>query len=290
MKFNLTPVGWILLVAIIIIGLWIFLPRSPTDNINNNYDNFDRGDNHEPDQRQDNQRQDKQSQDKQRQDNQSQDNQKHDDQPQLPSNNVDESDDQDNNLELKKEYDKTEQYQHEQTTEEDLNYQDKQDEVQREYKPDITKRLPAKQPVQEAEVEAEELKVKVVSKGERLCREFLESYFKKPFVTVRPNWLKNPETLRNLELDCYNEELNLAVEYNGKQHYRYPNSFHKTEEDVRNQARRDMMKESLCTLNGVRLIVVPYTVPYDDIGQYILEQLNSKKFNRNYSINYSDNN
>jgi hypothetical protein len=36
------------------------------------------------------------------------------------------------------------------------------------------------------------------------------------FKSVRPGWLENPLTGRNLELDCYNEYLKLALEYNGK--------------------------------------------------------------------------
>jgi hypothetical protein len=39
---------------------------------------------------------------------------------------------------------------------------------------------------------------------------------------------------------------------------------------------RDKMKDTLCRENGVKLIVVPYTVKLDDIKQYILDKI--KKF------------
>ena len=57
------------------------------------------------------------------------------------------------------------------------------------------------------------------SKGELKCRQFLNKYFNKPFIKVRN--LYNPVTHQYLELDCYNEDLKLAVEYQGQQHYKH---------------------------------------------------------------------
>lgn len=111
------------------------------------------------------------------------------------------------------------------------------------------------------------------SKGEKICCETMSNLFKKPFTTVRPDWLKNPETGRNLELDCYNEELKIAVEYNGIQHYKFPNPFNKTEEDFIKQVRRDLMKEELCKTNAVRLITVPYTISHSEIPKFLRAQV-----------------
>ena len=52
----------------------------------------------------------------------------------------------------------------------------------------------------------------------------LEHIFKQDFTKIRPPWLINEEGNR-LEIDMYNEELNLAVEYNGIQHYKYVDFF-----------------------------------------------------------------
>lgn len=109
------------------------------------------------------------------------------------------------------------------------------------------------------------------SKGEQKCRETLERLFGKQFPTKRPSFLRNPETGRNLELDCYNEDLELAVEYNGKQHYEYPNSFHKSKHEFIKQVRRDRYKMKMCDKNGVFLIVVPYYVK--NIESYIIEKI-----------------
>ena len=120
------------------------------------------------------------------------------------------------------------------------------------------------------------------SHGERACRRALEELFQVPFITTRRlPWLKNPKTGRNLELDCYNEQLALACEYNGYQHYVYPNIYHRTEEDFEKQQYRDNIKRELCDANGVYLITVPHTVNYEDIKDYIIYYLPE---NRKYRI------
>ena len=112
-------------------------------------------------------------------------------------------------------------------------------------------------------------KGKVCSKGEKLCRKAIEEIYNKPFPTCRPDFLKNPETKRNLELDCYNEELKIAVEYNGIQHYKWPNFTNQKVEDFVKQIRRDKFKVDMCDANGVYLITVPYNIPDKKIKSYI---------------------
>ena len=48
---------------------------------------------------------------------------------------------------------------------------------------------------------------------EAQVREIVENIFSKPFPSVRPKWLVNPDTGYVMELDCYNDELKLAFEY-----------------------------------------------------------------------------
>lgn len=107
------------------------------------------------------------------------------------------------------------------------------------------------------------------SRGENICRQFMERYYGKPFKNTRPDFLKNPLTNRNLELDGYNAELALAFEYNGVQHYRFPNYFHKNEEEFDQQLRRDNYKKDVCNQAGVYLINIPYLVPHAQIPDYI---------------------
>jgi hypothetical protein len=117
------------------------------------------------------------------------------------------------------------------------------------------------------------------SRGETICCKVMQNIYNKPFKTCRPNWLKNPETGHNLELDCYNEELKIAIEYNGSQHYKFPNSFHSSKEKFIQQVRRDKYKAKMCEKFGVYLISVPYTVPYENIEEYIKNRLPDKSNN-----------
>jgi hypothetical protein len=99
---------------------------------------------------------------------------------------------------------------------------------------------------------------KTESRGELECKRFLETIFQAPFSKARPDFLKNPVTGNNLELDCFNEALRLAVEYNGQQHY-----------SSTNQKYRDELKRRMCRENGINLIEVPYTIKLNDIGPFL---------------------
>lgn len=113
------------------------------------------------------------------------------------------------------------------------------------------------------------------SKGEIICRTYLEKRFNKPFTKARPNFLRNPVTGGNfnLELDCFNPELKLAVEYNGVQHYKYVPYFHKNKEAFLNQKYRDEMKRVKCKENGIRLVEVPYDIQPHEIEHFLEEKL-----------------
>ncbi len=112
-------------------------------------------------------------------------------------------------------------------------------------------------------------KVSFESKGETECRRAIEHITGKPFPKVRPNFMLNGVSGHNLELDCYNDELKVAVEYNGEQHYKYIPYFHPNKEAFYNLKYRDEMKQRLCEQNNIKLITVPYTVKHEDIEMYI---------------------
>ena len=117
------------------------------------------------------------------------------------------------------------------------------------------------------------------SSGERKCRETLQKIFNRPFNKIRPNFLNNVVTgsKHNLELDCYDKQLGLAVEYNGRQHYDYVPFFHTNKEAFLNQKYRDELKRRMCVDNNVILIEVPYTVKVEDIEEYIVNELKMYK-------------
>ena len=111
------------------------------------------------------------------------------------------------------------------------------------------------------------------NKYENECRRIVESTFGVPFVTVRPDFLKNPKTGRNLELDIYNEKLKLAIEYQGAQHRTYTPFFHKKYTDYLDQVARDEFKKKKCTELGIDLICIPDYIQYDNLHSYIREEL-----------------
>lgn len=114
---------------------------------------------------------------------------------------------------------------------------------------------------------------KTDSIGEQICRFHLSQRFNKPFLKERPDFLKNPVTNSNLELDCFCKELGLALEYNGRQHYEFTPKFHKSKNDFYNQKYRDKIKKQLCYENKIDLIEVPYSVSHDEIPIYIDQAL-----------------
>ena len=88
--------------------------------------------------------------------------------------------------------------------------------------------------------------------GEQLCRATTELLTGCKFNKQKPKWLEG------LELDCYNKELKLAVEYNGIQHYQHTEFFHKTLEEFEKQQERDALKARLCKQNDINLIIISY--------------------------------
>lgn len=111
------------------------------------------------------------------------------------------------------------------------------------------------------------------SKREEKCREILERIYQRKFPNIRPSWLKNPETGRLLEIDCYNDDLKIGLECNGIQHYVYPNFTGQSKKEFEAQIRRDNYKVDCCDSNGVYLITVPYNVPDNQLEKYIRRYL-----------------
>jgi hypothetical protein len=87
------------------------------------------------------------------------------------------------------------------------------------------------------------------------CIQIIEQITDKEFKQCKPKFMNK------LELDGYNTKLQLAIEYNGIQHYKYHEFFHGgKQENLVKQQERDKIKQELCNKNNVYLIVVPYWV------------------------------
>ena len=108
---------------------------------------------------------------------------------------------------------------------------------------------------------------------ENLMRACLQSLLGKPFVKVRPSFLRNPETNRCLELDAYCGELRLGAEFHGVQHSSFPNPFHSTRAQFDQQQKRDQLKIALCKAHEIQLLIVLHHVHKDELESHIKEQL-----------------
>ena len=108
--------------------------------------------------------------------------------------------------------------------------------------------------------------------GELIAKCALEHLLDKPFKKVRPIWLKMDNNA-HLEIDMYNEEYNLGLEYHGIQHYKFIEYFHKTHDNFIKRVGYDKLKIDLCQKNNTKLIVVSYLIKQEDICKYIYEEL-----------------
>lgn len=73
--------------------------------------------------------------------------------------------------------------------------------------------------------------------------------------SVHPLWAFSSKGVL-LEYDVGVPKEKLLVEYNGIQHYEYPNFFHKTRQEFEEQKERDKLKIRLAQDNGWHLLVI----------------------------------
>jgi hypothetical protein len=72
-----------------------------------------------------------------------------------------------------------------------------------------------------------------------------------------------------MELDGYCEELAVAFEHQGEQHYRAVDHFNRRDETLVQRQKDDQKKRDLCKSNGVDLIEVPFNVDVNDLHDWI---------------------
>lgn len=139
---------------------------------------------------------------------------------------------------------------------------------------------PPQQPPQPSVSSVPFQKTKRLWKNEERCRQIFEKIFGVKFESVRPDFLKNPVTNRNLELDGYNPTIKtkmgrgLAFERDGEQHAMYIPSMHKNNpQEFIYQDLKDKWKSEICKKEGIMLIRIGHEVAYDDLERYIIAKL-----------------
>ena len=111
---------------------------------------------------------------------------------------------------------------------------------------------------------------------ENYIRNIVESIFRSPFPSIRPEWLINPKTGRRLELDLYNKSLRLSFECDGIQHSQYLPYFHKTYQRYQDMKERDILKSVLCKKRGLTLIRIPHHIHDQELESFILSEIHKK--------------
>lgn len=91
------------------------------------------------------------------------------------------------------------------------------------------------------------------SLGERICREYFNQIFNKKFLSERPEWLISPAG-NKMELDGFNQELKIAFEHQGSQHYE-KNTLFTQKLSIRKEY--DEEKRRICKEKGIKLIEIP---------------------------------
>ncbi len=96
-----------------------------------------------------------------------------------------------------------------------------------------------------------------IYRGEEIVRICLEYIFNSPFPKYKSDKLISSKNKR-LELDGYNEQLGIAFEHDGLQHYGF-NIFRvkNFEDGYKNIISNDLDKENICKKLGIKLIKVP---------------------------------
>lgn len=126
------------------------------------------------------------------------------------------------------------------------------------------------------------------SREERTCRAIFEQFFSTKFISYWPEWLKNDEG-KILELDGYNKDLQIAFEYQGRQHYQLIDKFHAGAESLKKRIRDDEIKKSICEKKGIRLFNIKYIEQknLDKTVKYIFNEIvqQCKKYKIQYDIN-----
>jgi len=92
--------------------------------------------------------------------------------------------------------------------------------------------------------------------------------------SYRPLWAVSSKGAL-FEFDIYIKNMDILVEYNGKQHYCFTKIFHKNRKGFLNQKRRDSEKFALVNKQGVTLVVFNYDEPI--VNDYVINKISNNK-------------
>lgn len=128
-----------------------------------------------------------------------------------------------------------------------------------------------------------DLKKSPRSRCESSMIKYLETITGKKFPSVNPDWLIWKG--KTLELDGYNKELNLAVEFSGPLHTKWSPSYESYETYFKRIV-RDIVKQKITKNRGVHFFVLDISLPYIHWRNYILSRLHDFGIIEQRPVNY----
>jgi hypothetical protein len=109
------------------------------------------------------------------------------------------------------------------------------------------------------------------NKSEEIARVTFKQIFGGDFRKARPDWLRNSRGFQ-MELDGYEDELKLAFEYQGRQHFE-DKGIYSSKHKLTQRIEDDLHKAKLCFEHGVTLIALTWEMEYEDFPITIRNQL-----------------
>ncbi|MFX0105050.1 MAG: hypothetical protein ACFE75_06135 [Candidatus Hodarchaeota archaeon] len=116
---------------------------------------------------------------------------------------------------------------------------------------------------------------------EEITRWYFEKIFSVKFPTILVKKIL-PSYSGVMHFDGYGEviilgkKFKIAFEYNGRQHYHFPNQFHETYQEFLKRKEYDLDKKKVCKANNITLIIIPFTIKPENIQNHIVKIFESK--------------
>lgn len=119
---------------------------------------------------------------------------------------------------------------------------------------------------------------------EKVCRQVLEHLLKAAFPKKRPDWLRTSKG-RKAELDGFNEDLRLAFEYHGQQHYTHVPFFHTGDKSLAQRVKDDRLKRDACDAHNITLLEINIDMPLEDLQAHLVDQIATRRPELTPSLN-----
>jgi len=111
-----------------------------------------------------------------------------------------------------------------------------------------------------------------IGKGEKLFRNIMEHITNEKFIKVRPDWLRG-NSGRKLEIDGYSENLGLAFEYQGQQHFCIVGWFQGTQKSLEKTQENDKIKKDTIEKRGIKIIFPTDRIKYNKLLDFAVKEL-----------------